>query len=182
VDSLRERFVKKVYNDKFDEALPYVYRAHLKKQRGADTGMSQEFAEWAEAVSEGTWQLPDSDEEIDQLDKLMDAPISAGADGSNASGVLYDIIGDDSLFDDIYQMATEQGPDTDIRPLIINWLQDNGFPELAARYTTNYEQSPEVETPNQTHGATTMDEPVVSEQADPLDFIKSLAGLIKKSQ
>lgn len=179
IDGLRERFVKKIYNEKFDEALPYVYRAHLHHQQKLNTPMSQEFSDWADEISEGTWQLPDSDTEIDKLDKLMQSAIKGGIDGTNASGMLYNIIGDDELFDDIYQTVEENGPDTDVRPLVINWLQKNGYPELAARYTTNYEKTPDTETPNQTHGDTTMDEPNVSEQADPLDFIKSLAGIKK---
>lgn len=180
VDSLRERFVKKIYNDRFDEALPYVYRAYQQQQSQMENAMSQEFSQWADDVTEGTWSTPDSDREIAELDELMQKPIAAGIDGDNANGVLYDLIGDDELFDQFTEVARNQGPDTDIRNLVVSWLDANGYAELAAKYRVNYEQpdTPEQpERPKTVQGATTMDEPVVTENTDELSFIRTLAGL-----
>jgi hypothetical protein len=181
IDSLRERFVKKVYNDKFDEALPYVYRAHKQQQSKIENApMVDEFAQWADEVSEGTWAFPDTQKEVAQLDRLMQKPIQAGTGGENATGVLYDIIGDDQLFDDIAKEAETSGPDFDVRSMVISWLDEHGYPELSSRYKTEYQQpeAPEQpDMPNQTHGATAMDEPNVAESQDPLVFLKSLAGI-----
>ena len=55
--------------------------------------------------------------------------------GHDAADVLSDIIGDDSFHDNLYRM----GPDEDVRPLIMNWLnpewrakQRPGLPEYSA--------------------------------------------------
>ena len=55
--------------------------------------------------------------------------------GHDAADVLYDVIGDDGFHDDLYGM----GPDEDVRPLIMNWLnpswraeQRKGLPEYPA--------------------------------------------------
>lgn len=54
-----------------------------------------------------------------------------------AEDVLYDIIGDDSLFDDISQLE----PDEDVRPLIMNWLN----PEWRAKARPGLPEYPAVE-------------------------------------
>jgi len=41
VDSLRERFVKKIYDDRFNEALPYVYRAYKHSPKNRYTNDSR---------------------------------------------------------------------------------------------------------------------------------------------
>jgi hypothetical protein len=192
VDALKERFVKKVYDDRFTDALPYVYRAYQKHKSQRNNAMTDEFESWANELAEGTWALPDQDEEIEQLDKLMAKPISVGAHGENASATLGDIIGDDGLFDRFAELADEQGTDADARPLIIQWLMDNNYAELATKYQPQeYTQDTaalqaqddavaqqQQQVTAQTTGATTIDAPNM-ESADPLDFIRNLAGLRK---
>jgi hypothetical protein len=192
VDALKERFVKKVYDDRFTDALPYVYRAYQKHKTQRNNSMTDEFESWANDLAEGTWALPDQDEEIEQLDKLMSKPVSVGPHGENASACLGDIIGDDGLFDKFSELADEQGQEADARPLIVQWLLDNGYAELATKYQPQeYTQDPaalqaqdaavaqqQQQAVAQTTGATTMDAPNM-ESADPLDFIRNLAGLRK---
>jgi hypothetical protein len=135
VDALRERFVKKVYNDKFDAALPYVYKAYMKqKQEGLESPLGNQFEDWANEVVEGTWHLPNDEQDTQALDDLMSKKLEAGENGENATGALYDIIGNDSLFDKLQDVASAEGPETDARPTIIAWLRDNGFAELADKY------------------------------------------------
>ena len=51
-------------------------------------------------LSEGTWTIPDSAEQIaSELESVM-ADALPGAEGENATGTMYGIIGDDELFDD----------------------------------------------------------------------------------
>jgi hypothetical protein len=174
VDRLRERFVKKIYNDKFDEALPYVYRAHQREQAAMETEMSEEFTRW---VSEENWNMPDDGEEIGNLDSLMSVPLEVGQDGLNAQGALEGIIGDDELFNNLKNLSSAEGAEADARPTIQNWLEQN-MPELAAKYKTNLQppaapEQPPV--PNQTTAAPATDQPVVQEDA--LNLIKQLAGL-----
>ena len=135
VDALRERFVKKVYNDKFDAALPYVYKAYMKqKQEGLESPMGNQFEDWANEVVEGTWHLPNDEQDTQSLDDLMAKPLEAGDNGENAAGALYDIIGDDALFDKLADVASAEGPETDARPTVVSWLRDNGYAELADKY------------------------------------------------
>lgn len=192
VDALKERFVKKIYDERFDEALPYVYRAYKKQQESLNNPMAEEFESWANGVSEGTWAEPDHEDEIAKLDKLMSKPIATGPNGDNAKGLLYNIIGDDELFDKLTQDA-ESDDTADVRGDIIEWLRQHNYAELADKYNSEYTQDT---TPLQAQdqavqqqvaqqgqgqrapvGATTTDEPNVSEATDPLDFLRSLAGL-----
>jgi hypothetical protein len=135
VDALRERFVKKVYNDKFDAALPYVYKAYMKqKQEGLESPLANQFEDWANEVVEGTWHLPNDEQDTQALDDLMSKPLEAGDNGENATGAIYDIIGDDALFDKLQDLASAEGPESDARPAVISWLRDNGYAELADKY------------------------------------------------
>jgi hypothetical protein len=125
--------------------------------------------------------MPDTDDAIANLDEIMAAPLEVGMDGSNATGALYDIIGDDQLFDNISELADTEGDKADARPLVLDWLTQNN-PELAAKYQTAMQ--PQQPQPNQTV-ATTTAEPsaprgqIPSESTDGLDFLRSLAGIRK---
>lgn len=183
VDALRERFVKKIYDDRFNEALPYVYRAHKREQAAMETAMAEEFTAWAESIDEDSWDSPDTDGEQMDLDKIMKSPLEVGQDGLNAIATMSDIIGDEDLETEFRELAAEQGPEADARIKIISWL-DAQNPELAAKYQTAMQppaapEQPPV--PNQTTAAAT---PVpqmqpTEESANPLDFMRKLAGLIR---
>jgi hypothetical protein len=181
IDALRERFVKKLYDDRFDEALPYVYRAYQRDQDAMETAMAEEFASWANTIEENTWDSPDSDNEIADLDKIMAAPLEVGQDGLDSQAALDGIIGDDALFAELNTLSKSQGPEADARPTILDWLRQHN-PEVAAKYDTGAQPplAPEQPAmPNQTTAAPSTDEPVVNEDQD-LSLIKILAGLVKK--
>jgi hypothetical protein len=178
VDALRERFVKKVYDDRFDEALPYVYRAHRREQDAMETSMAEEFARWADSVHEAdSVGVPDTSDEQYTLDKIMATPLEVGQDGLNAQSTLEGIIDDQELNDNLRNLSQAEGAESDARPAIVNWLKQNN-PELAAKYETAMQppaapEQPPV--PNQTVAAPATGEPVVTE--DSLSLIKLLAGL-----
>ena len=75
VDALRERFVKKVYDDRFTEALPYVYNAYKKQQESAVGEFGNELEEWADEVYEDTWAKPDNGDKIRALQELFKTPL-----------------------------------------------------------------------------------------------------------
>jgi len=182
IDALRERFVKKVYNDRFDDALPYVYRAYKRQTESMNHPLGGQFESWANDITEGTWALPDTDDEIKELDALMAKPLPVGPNAENATALLYDILGDDQLFDELDTLA-DQNPEEDARPAIVAWLAKNN-PELASKYQTNYQQPMAPEQPAQpqmTTGATGMDtpnpNPATMEDANGLGFLKFLAGI-----
>ena len=195
VDALRERFVRKMYDDRFDAALPYVWRAHHRKTESMNNPMAEEFESWADSVLEGTWAVPKEEDQIDKLREIMSKPFAVGNEGQDATSLLYDLIGDDQLFDDIQELADIKGPEYDCRPEIVKWLKHH-FPALGKEIEGIVQQSQQPETPapgaepvlgqpqpaeQQAAGqapAPQQPQPT-AESTDPLDFIRQLAGLRK---
>lgn len=181
VDSLRERFVKKIYDDRFTEALPYVYRAY-KNRKHMDTEGSKEFESWANDITEATWDNDTDDQDESELFSLMAAPIAVGVDGTDAILALQGIIESDDLSTALKKMSQMQGPDSDARRLIAGWLASNGEQALAnhilqvmQQEPTNNQQAPaSPPVPAQPTGASGADEPVVGES---LSEMRRLAGL-----
>ena len=120
---LREKFVKKVFPSKLEAALPIVHKAYTIMKEN-NNPFAQQFEDWASTVAEGTWAVPDTGDEVGKLIELFSQPLPVGVDGQNATNVLYNIIGDDRLFDRIEELA-ETDPEADARDLVADWLQDN---------------------------------------------------------
>jgi hypothetical protein len=182
VDALRERFVKKTYDDRFTEALPIVYKAYKKYQSESAGQLGDELSEWADEVTECTWIKPDTSDKATALQQLLKSPITS----STAKDRLEPLIGSDALNDALANYQDQ--PDYDVRPVVKKWLQDN-MPELAGKLTygennvddagTNWvaATSPQMAHPTDTYGASFLEEPNVNESQDSLDFIRSLAGI-----
>lgn len=79
---------------------------------------------------EGTWALPDSPKAKAELKKLMSKPIKLGKEGDDAAKVMYSLIGDDELFDDLY-VAGKKNPNGDARPVIKKAMKRLGLKEEA---------------------------------------------------
>jgi hypothetical protein len=181
VDRLRERFVKKIYDDRFNEALPYVYRAYRKEQSAMETAMAEEFATWANQVHEDTWDTADTNAENYDLDEIMKTPLEVGQDGLNAIATMSDIIGSEDLEYEFKELASEQGPEADARIKILSWLDANN-PELAAKYHTALQppatpEQPPV--PNQTVAAATPVPQMQPTESIELEQMLRIAGLRK---
>lgn len=183
VNELRERFVKKIYDDRFNEALPYVYKAYQNRKR-MNTTETAEFESWATGVTEATWDSDTDDMDEDKLTRLFQKPIAAGMDGVDgvaAIGSIQDLDAED-LQTSIKKLSQVQGPDADIRNTIIGWLMSNGERALAQsllsimqQQNANTQPVPQQPMPpQQPVGATTMDQPVVQEE---LASLRKLAGL-----
>ena len=129
VDSLKERFVKRTYNERMEDALPIVHKAYEMKKSNK---FAESFESWANDIAEGSWELPETDDDIDKLLELMAEPLEAGVDGENASSALYNLIGDDQLFDELYTLAKEQGPEVDVRETVFKWLKST-HPDIAEK-------------------------------------------------
>jgi hypothetical protein len=192
VDALRERFVKKIYDDRFTEALPIVFKAYKKYKSESAEQLGAELEEWADTVTEGTWATPDNKDKVLALKALLQSSVPVGIDGVDAVSALQPLIGDDDLYDAVYHLADSQGPDADARPLIKTWINDN-MPALlnqiefgrnnadAAQTAQALPVSPRQADPQDQYGSQP-DHPNVSnmtmENTD-LDFIRSLAGIRK---
>lgn len=106
------------------------YRKKKKKTKATAarrTAADNKLANWVKKggneLNEGTWAIPDTPDKQERLRDLMASPLLAGVDGENATAALYDLIGDDRLFDELYTIGHKDGPETDTRPVVLHFLQ-----------------------------------------------------------
>lgn len=185
VDALRERFVRKVYDDRFNDALPYVYRAYKQYQEAIATPMGEEFESWANEITEDAFET--DDEKYGDLAKLMEKPITVGQDGVDAYYAVSNVFDSDELEDRLTALAHSQGPDADARATILAWMRENDMNFVAdqlqkalSQQNTNPEPLPTSDEPApQPMGNTTTDEVPTNESREGLELIRWLAGLKK---
>lgn len=101
-DSIRNMFIEQSVDPRIEEAMPILTKLSARNTKMKE---ANEFESWANNMSEGTWSLPDNRGEEDKLIKLMSAPMPVGADATNATEQLYDLVGDDELFDILSDIA-----------------------------------------------------------------------------
>lgn len=89
----------------------------------------KEFEKWASNLIEGSWAIPDTAKKIRELKKFFDEEQPLGVDALNVTDFLYNIIGDDDLYDKLGD-AAEINPDRDARPIVRRWLRRN-MPDVA---------------------------------------------------
>tara|TARA_Y100001972_G_scaffold77097_1_gene93680 strand:- start:673 stop:3042 length:2370 start_codon:yes stop_codon:yes gene_type:complete len=73
-------------------------------------------------ISEGTWALPDNENDVGKLVELMKNPVALGDAGEDATAAISFALGDDELYDDLGD-AGDKDPEADARPIIIKWLE-----------------------------------------------------------
>ena len=109
VEDLKSLFVETRIDPRIEQALPMLARIQKEAQAMREADI---FESWANRIVEGTWSLPETPEQQDELKMLMSQPLVAGADGMNATEQLYGLVGDDELFDIIGEIAVD--PDANI--------------------------------------------------------------------
>ena len=123
VEELKELFVKKTLDERIEQALPLVHKAYnIMKEN--NNPFAKQFESWATTVAEGSWALPDTEDEVGKLIDLLSEPLPVGVDAQNATNALYNIVGNDQLFDRLGELA-DIDPDADARDTITSWLYDN---------------------------------------------------------
>jgi hypothetical protein len=159
VDSMRERFVRKTYNDATDQALPIVQKAYKMKKQNK---FAQQFESWATNVAE-SWEEDDSVIDVDDLADLFADELPIGVDAINAINAVSGIINSDDLENELTQ-AAQQDPEADARDVIIGWLFDNqpGVYQELMNEIGDADTADEYNEGN-TYGASGMDEPNVNE-------------------
>lgn len=120
IESVREVFVNSSIDSRIEEALPILAKIKENTMREADV-----FENWTNQIMEGTWALPETEEDMAKLRELMSKPLPCGPDGEYASEQLYSLIGDDELFDNIGELA-DKDPDADCRELVMARAQELG--------------------------------------------------------
>ena len=88
-----------------------------------------QFESWADRLVEGTWALPEGPEAIARINQLMAEPLPVGPDATNATEQLYDLLGDDQLFDELAALAKTDA-NADARPLIQQRLEQLGMENI----------------------------------------------------
>ncbi len=113
-DTIREMFTVRSIDRRVEDALPILAKI-IHTSDNTEAGMKElnQFESWANQVMEGTWALPDTPEAMKDLQTLMTKPLSVGADAVNATEQLYNLVGDDKLFDRLSELA-EENPDANI--------------------------------------------------------------------
>ena len=102
VENLRDLFVEQTLDARIEAALPTLAKI---QQQGMKMKEAEIFENWINNLSEGTWALPETPEQMEKLNELMSGELIVGPDATNATEQLYDIVGDDELFDILNDLA-----------------------------------------------------------------------------
>lgn len=122
-EGVRNMFIEQSLDSRIEEAIPVLARIQSQKSVMKEV---DDFASWAESIAEGTWSTPDTPQAENELKKLLSQPFPVGPNAMYATEKLYDIFGDDVLFDQLEDLAA-QDPDADARELISARLEQLGI-------------------------------------------------------
>ena len=102
VDNIKTLFIEQSIDSRIEAALPLLAKI---QQKGQEMKEVEIFENWINSITEGTWSLPETPEQLDKLKTLMTKELIVGPDAINATEQLYDLIGDDELFDRLGDLA-----------------------------------------------------------------------------
>ena len=120
IEGLKHMFVTQSIDQRIEEALPLIARIQQQENAMKETEI---FEAWADRLMEGTWALPDTPEKQSQLVELLSKDLLVGADATNATEQLYDLLGDDELFDQLYELARRDA-NADARQVVLDRMQE----------------------------------------------------------
>jgi hypothetical protein len=104
VDNIKTLFIEQSIDSRIEAALPLLAKI---QQRGHEMKEADIFESWINNLGEGTWTLPETPEQLDKLRALMTGELIVGPDATNATEQLYDLVGDDVLFDRLTALADQ---------------------------------------------------------------------------
>jgi hypothetical protein len=127
IEDIKTLFVEQNLDTRIEAALPILARI----QQGTAMKEANIFEAWANQIMEGTWSTPDTPEKQKTLISLLSDELPVGADATNATELLYDLIGDDVLFDQLHELA-DQDANADARELVLDRLKElQSIPDVA---------------------------------------------------
>jgi hypothetical protein len=116
---LAEAFMHSSIDTRIESALPTLSKFGIKMGKINESDM---FSEWADSLVNETLD-PDSPRQVEALVELLSAEIPVGPNAEVAIGELTDVIEDDELYNRL-RRAAKANPDSDARPQIISWMQE----------------------------------------------------------
>lgn len=161
IEGLKHLFVTQSIDQRIEDALPVI--AKIQQQENAMKEATI-FEAWANRLMEGTWSTPDTPEKQSELLKLLSTDLPVGADATNATEQLYDLLGDDELFDQLYALAQEDA-NADARQVVLNRMQElSNDPDVMKVITSlNIDATAAMNPPEQTPADLDKDEDQVEE-------------------
>jgi hypothetical protein len=183
IEDLRHMFVEQNIDSRIEQALPLL--AKLKQQ---DNTMKEAdiFESMMNLITEGTWALPDTKEKQAALVTLLSQEVPVGADATNATEQLYDLLGDDELFDKLHALAQEDA-NADARNLILDRLEElKSNPDIAQVIgQLSVPQSPAADEAQPEEPAPqppeSVESPVAEEEEFTMENLQRDAGIITES-
>jgi hypothetical protein len=189
VEGLKHLFVTQSIDQRVEDALPLLAKI---QQQGQAMKEANIFEAWAEQLAEGTWDLPDTPEKKAKLVDLMSKPLTVGPDATNATEQLYDLIGDDELFDQLAELA-DNDPNADARQVIYDRMQQlSQDPDVQEIINAlNVDADLEIDTPESADAqpdeeleeikdpATQTEDPAGTAQPDYEEYDNSLSKILK---
>jgi len=161
IEGLKHLFVTQSIDQRIEDALPLIARIQQQENAMKEAAI---FESWADQLMEGVWQLPDTPEKQAKLVELLSKDLPVGADAINAKEQLYDLIGDDILFDQLMDLADEDA-NADARQVILNRMQEMGeYPDVMKVITNlNIDATAQMNPAEQTPAGLGSDEDKVEE-------------------
>jgi hypothetical protein len=120
IEGLKHLFVTQSIDQRIEDALPLIARIQQQENAMKEATI---FEAWANQLMEGTWATPDTPEKQAQLIELLSTDLPVGADATNATEQLYDLLGDDQLFDQLQELA-DRDANADARQVVLMRMQE----------------------------------------------------------
>jgi hypothetical protein len=181
IEGLKHLFITQSIDQRIEDALPLIARI---QQQGTEMKEANIFEAWADRLMEGTWQTPDTPEKQVQLIELMSRELPVGADATNATEQLYDLLGDDQLFDRLEELA-ERDANADARQVVYDRMQelaDNpDVAQVMAQFTMDTDTPAEPTQEAVKDPTTQTEDPADAQQPEYPEYQDNLADILKNA-